>query len=562
MAAPQPSSPATAQAGNQTEEKRDVLNLSEIRRLLESGENDSAMTQIESYLEAYPSDTEARLLKVEICFEARRDYGYVVDTLKALQGDAQWGEKLADLQQRRRALVEELVSEGRNQIARQISAGIPAFDNALVLEPDDPSVPFAAALALTRWKEEKRDELQPGMFGSAFPVPEGRRRMFLQAWAKGLEKYLRLARDRSVPGDTVHHKATERLIQFWLAQSDVHPDLLALLSDPAQSSEEVTKLTRQALVKVIEHAAGIMLRLLRAEEDAEASKLLAVCKPYAESVPLIPLIDGQMALIAGDRDHAKASFTAALTTVPLRMKAKTALTTAQRILKATGAVQTTCKQCGRVTSMPEQFCSLCGSNLYTRPLIDERYQLESTQAVLLARIGLAELLRDTDPAEVETHVTAVLAELGKEHRAVPLVNELLAHAENSTPKDQNPAEQAIALLREEGVTPAVLHHLNRVTEQHPARWLEVPVATRVSIVRRLIKADALKAAKSLIAVAFTDKPERESVRTLNEELTDAIQEMSAKAVEAARHELESSDAEGAIQILSGAMELDQSDAMI
>ncbi|MDX2160050.1 MAG: type IV secretion system DNA-binding domain-containing protein [bacterium] len=544
------------------DEKRELMPLSDIRRLLESGEPDDAMTHIDAFLDVHPDDEEARLLKVEICFEARRDFLFVSNTLKALESSVGLHDRVAELHQRRRALVEELITEGRGRIMRQITDGVPLFENALVLELDDPSVPFAAALALLKWKEEKRDELQPGLFGSLFPVPEGRRRIFLRAWSKHLEKYLRLARERSHAGDAVHQKATEKLIHFWLSQSEVNPDLLALLSDPAQPSDEITQLTRKALVKVIEHAGGLVARLVRREDDAEAARLIDAAALYAGCVPVIAYLQGEMALIAGDQAAAQAAFQRALTPAPLRMKAKTALHVARRIFKAISGVSVTCKHCGRVTSMPEQVCSLCENNLNTRKLTDDRYPIEPENTEVLARVALAEMLRDSAPEAAGQHIRAAIETLGSEHRAVGALNELLGATESQTEKEQNPALHLVERLRDEGLTPAMLHQINRLTEKHPAKWMELPSAGRVSVVRRLLKDGALKPATAVMRAAFGDAPRRGSVRTLQTELDHAIRAASAEAMRAAQRELDSSDAEGAIQMLSGAMELDPSDSMI
>ncbi len=544
------------------DDSRPMSALADIRRLLESEDNDEALTQINNYLTEHPDEVEAQLLKVEVCFEARREYGFIVDTLNGLVGDPAHTARIEELQQRRRGLVEELVSDGRNQIMRKINDGVPHFDSAVILEPSDPSVPFAAALALIKWKEERRDELAPGIFGSMHPVPENRRRVFLQVWSKHLEKYLRLTRERSAAGDSLHQKATERLIHFWLSQQEVHPDLFALLNDPDQANGEVAQLTRQALVKVIEHAASVIARLLRTGEDAEAEHLLAVCKPYAASVPAVAVMQGEYSLIKENKEDAVAAFTCALSPIPLKIKARTALATSQRIMKVIGSVKATCLHCGRVTNLPESMCSLCGSDLNTRKLTEDRYPIESSQSPILARVALVELVRADDPAAADEHLQAAIDALGAEHRAVPALNELRTAVPADARKDENPLEKVVETIRSEGITPAVLYHVLRLTERTPGAWSSLPVASRLMVIRRLLAANAVKAAKLVMKASFADGTLPRAAKKLSLDLETAVRSLVDDAITTAQAQLDSNDAEGAIGTISGAMELEPSDALI
>jgi len=546
----------------QNDERREDSTLVEIRRLMDNGELDDAMSQIETYLTDHADDVDAKLLKVEICFAAHRDFPYIVDTLKAFDALGLQRDRVDLLQTRRQALVEEYVTNGRGRLMRVINDGIPFFESALVLEPEDPSVPFAAALALFAWKDEKRDEVQPGLFGSFFPVQEGKRRIYLQTWAKQTEKYLRLARERSQPGQGVYQKATERLIQFWLSQSEVHPDLLAILSDPSQSTSEINELTRQALVKVIEHASNIAVRLLRNEDDAQAEILLTVCTPYAASVATFHYVNGEYHRVGERADDARAAYMAALNVKPLRIKSKTALTTASRILKAISEVKTTCKYCGRASSMPEMQCSLCASALNVRQLTEDRFNIEPNHIGVLARIGLAELLRQHESSAAENYMREAIALLEKDHRAIPALTELLTNVETTTPKEQHPAEMIAVAVREEGLTPAVMYRITRLTNKQPGQWLDLALATRVMIARRLIDTGALKPAQAMMNVAFNDHAERANVKALHGMLKNAIMALIERAKASAQDALASGDAESAIQALASALELNPLDELV
>ncbi len=549
----------------QADEKRGTF-MNDIRRLLESGEYDDALTQINDYLKDNAEDWAALLLKVEICLEAGREFPFVAETLKAAENApdadrAEYSRQVSDLQKRRKTKVEELVAGARERLNRHFDDAMITFDNALLLETDDPSVPFAIALAVGKWIDERLNA-PPAPSFSLFAPPEWRVRQSIQRGGKLIERCLVQTRERSRPTDPIYEKATLRLVQHWLAQSEIHPDLLALLGSADTMSEPMTESTRQALVKVVEQAASVAARLIRNGDSAQATKVLLACERFARSIPMIYLLLAENLRFSDapeSKQEAVTHYEAALKVMPPKWSAKVALDGAQRIMKVLSAVITKCPHCFRESANPEQKCGYCGGELAIRQLTGDRLHIELGQVAALANIGLAELIKDTDTAAAIRYVRAASEALGSDHRAQPELDILISTFETKTPTEEHPAQKiALALKdKDEPITPALLHQIARLSDDRPAVWMELPLQTRLMIARRLLRSGILKSAQQVLDTAFTDNPNRTVVIDLRRELKKAVDANIQNALRDADAELKAGDPETAIQIISQAMQIEQ-----
>lgn len=549
------------------DKKQNTLN--DIRRLFDSGETDDAMSQLNTFVDDNADDADALLLKARFSLELRRDYGFVVDTLKELavklSGNASYEQTIKELHQVRRNNITEDIASARGMLGRYNEDAMVRFEQVLILEPNEASVPFAIALTLDKWIVEKRSEA-PAPSYSFFSVSESRKYRLIQRVEKLKERCLKDTRERSEPHDIVHQKATQTLLQYWLEQSEIHPEMLALLENPIYATDEgnevIDEMARAALRKVVDSTASVIAQLLRINELEAAYKLIAVCKPYGKDMPIIKVLQAEyLRLKSADAQSANvlALYISALKTHPLHIKTQDALKAARNITRICDGIEVKCPNCFAVLTIVDAEC-ICNSDLKVNKLLMDRYEVEARQAAALVHIGAAELLKDADKAKSASHIEAAREILGKQHRATVYLDDLSASLQQE-PQEENVADK-VAVMIKDGITPSLLHQIERLNDQKPEMWHDLPLKVRAAIVRNLLQSSLLKPAQEMIAAAFSDQPKRVLVKSLHHELNQAIDASRDAAIFTAQNALNSGDAETAIQVLSSVMELDSSIALL
>ncbi len=516
--------------------------LEDIRRLCEAGDATTALDLIDLWLADNPTDTEARLLRAEICLSAQQNYTYIGQLL--INPNFAEDARVEELRQRSSERAWNLVAQGREHLrSRYPDEALECFDQAMALLPFDVVIPLAAGLALIR-------NGAPETLAAHSPFEESRRRLNPTVLANKIEHYLRLVIAQTEPDVRPFEVAATMLLKHWLAQNKLTPEAFNLLTRFPQPTPTTLELQSALNLRVLALAEQTVAYLLRIGLSTQANTLLTQC---AKAKITSARLDLLMAERCGDQPglsgQALAAYRRALAKQTGGKAPVITSEAARSLLVALKGMQITCRHCGKTVPPDSALCPFCETSLIQHKLRMDDYPDVSEAA--LAHIGMGDVLAAQGEREQAFDHYRRAGDLLPEHSpALNLLNTLHERltVEAAVTPDREPL-QIIRALDERGINAEVLARISRVNERQPDEWLVLLPAQRARLIRTLIAADHLKLAGETLALAFA--PESKLAIKLCQQLNAAVDQ----AVKAALIDVQNQSPETGIAIASQALDL-------
>lgn len=541
------------------------LPLQDIRTKFDGDDRDGAFSLINQYLQEHPGDTEARLMKAEMCLQAKTDYEYVGSTLDLLHSDDDTqAARIVRLRQQCEDRAWELVNAGRGRMRSRFGGDAVAdFDSAVTLRPRDPVVALSGALALLRQAtnnpvEADEDDNEPDSWLSALnlgkpkPIPPSAH------WSAAIERLLRRVIELTRPGERLYEVAVVCLIKHWLNANKLNVEALTLMESLGEPRKTWVDLHRDLLARVLGFLHDTAAGFLRGGDDANARRVLTACEREG-------VVNVRLLLLDADRRAPgsaarKTAFRRALKTAEVPTT-NPALAQLKSLLVLAQGIQFKCRVCGREIRPTAESCPFCESRQAVRTLLIDRYDLRSAEnAQAAVHIGIAETLeaagdRDAAYAHIEQAVELLPLERRTKGQVFMLYTRLKpSHVEQPQNEAESSAMRALRLTAE-GVTPDAVLQITRINDNQPDAWMQIAVAQRAAVVRRLIAAGQLKLAREVLALAFADNPERKLAQDVHRALERAIDAHLAAVSAEADEMTRSGRPETAITLLTDALAL-------
>ena len=515
--------------------------LDEIRQLFAGDDEGDALDLLDAYLDTYPADWEATLLKIELSLEADRNAGFIGETLPRLLAEHPTSERVQQVA----ALVEDrvraLLNEGRRELrGRYRRDAHTAFERAMALAPRDPAVPLAAALALLGEGSSAPSDDDDGLIlltlfeGSLARAGETR-----DGQDPKIETYLRRALEIGPPEHPACWEAAGHLLRQMLAAGRID-QALDLLQGEAAFDGQTPALEAELALRAILGALGRAAGFLRAGQMPIADELLAACADLMPDLPLVHLLQAAARTLSGDTAAALAHYEGVVSVSPDHL-GPPSLDRAAALWHLAQAQRLACPHCGKDTDPLTLVCGICDSRVSQHELVIDRYGLDEAPPALIAHIGLAELTaaQGDTPAAIR-HLDRALADLPAGHAAARRLRTLrgkwLAEAAPELELEQ-PAAAALAAWEHDGLTPEVAAQVRYVAETAPAAWRETAPETRHALARALLDASDLALAQMFLGAAFADERADGVVGSLRAELASAVARQVAALTAGARNAL-------------------------
>lgn len=532
--------------------------LEAIRQLFQSGDTDEALQLLDDYLAEYPHDTEAELVKVELCLEADCEHTYIGQALtrfaRALPNSAQ----VQALCERRERLVREALAEARKAAKRNyVDSAIERLDQVIALAPEDPGVAMAAARAVFTINPDDLDDDAPGLEGFEYlwSPPD-----YLSSTSSRLEagcRYLRRAMECSLPDEPVHVQATRLLVQGYIEQDRIDLALDLLQTLPSQVTN-TADWAQQVPIRALTAVVKVALHLLSLGEPERARELLDLCERVAPDLLPVRLARAEYLLQMGRPTRALAAYRAALRHAQPQLT-PLPLTAVKQIWEKSQAFQVTCPHCFKRVEPTTLQCPFCEASLRRQALLVDRYNLEKAPQAAVAHTGIAEILAGRGQLDrALTQLDAALRCLPDDHPARKKLGEQADRwkADRNPPQpEHSEALQAIEHWQQSGLTLQALLQIQRACQMPSSGWAEVPLKDRYALARALLDQIHLPTARAVLDTAFTDNPRRKMVGKLRARLVSALEDYAAQRLAEARQALQDGSPETAIQMADGVLEL-------
>lgn len=510
-----------------------------------------ASEHLKVYLENFPDDVEAQLLKAEMCLKWHQNNQYDAASHvlhKIALPEALLERKIA-LQALAEKEVQRLLDIGRTLLEEKDNIGEASlnFDRALLLAPNDVALIYGCGMSLVKWDGKTKAALaRRSRFGSS----NSDRVNGQKVWQEAVHKYLKQAIERSNAGDSIYDNAAYHLAKHALHIDNVTLEMIETLNEIPAPTEEMQELMEALSKTITEKALAMVKILLQVDATRKASGLLKLIKNIAPNMPQLPILFAEKYRIAHQAEKAIEQYKRAINirNRTIEFSFATVLKLQKRLEKMTIA----CPKCKK-RHVPSLKCPTCEHDFENHKPLFTRYEIENLST--LAHIGIAELLHESGhDNEAAKHLEIVISELSEIHSALVglrVFQSKLLHSDYEIP----PLKRILDELDTNQVTQSLLYHIEQLTTTSPELWFELPVATRLRLCRSLCDAGYLRETRTLFNAAFADNMERKSVQAFAQHLESQLKARVEQLYEEAQKEFDNHRPEESIQLSNHALEL-------
>lgn len=523
--------------------------LDEIAALFQNGDREDALELIDAYLTAHQDEPYARLLKAEMCLELDVQSGFVGQVMTELEPLIR-SDTFKRLQIKIDSHVSRKISEGRDKLHRNPSGAVSCFEAACALAPCDPAVPLAIAQSLINHTSETESEtgnslvmqLSQLWFDRQEQAEDEVDESDEQDTTSLLERFLYLALMRSSPDDHVYKQADRLLARCWLDRGQL-ARVIDWLEHPTRNQATASDIQELLNGRMMDDIQTIAITLMCAGEFESADDIVSQWTLDLPATPALRLWQAELLRLRGQTIEAIAAYEYTLETFD--PAPGVSYKNVYDFWMKAQDMRITCQQCSKANRALELNCVLCDGSLRKHELLSKIYNTRNAPPSAIAHIGLAELLPEARQTERIHHMCAALEELAADDRSGrnTIQNEItrLSVSERAA---TIPDTAILNVVKQQQITPESLSELRSI---EPAIWVTVPLQTRLAMVRRLLKANALVEVRDLARIIFAEKSTLPSVHTVLTKIEEAVNTRAAELMNGAQSALKCGHTNQAVQ---------------
>ncbi|NLX17648.1 MAG: hypothetical protein GXY45_11885, partial [Ramlibacter sp.] len=436
-----------------------------------------------------------------------------------------------------------------------------AFEEAVALAPEDPAVSLAVALALLSHNQQsaaddvEEDEDPLAVLQALLDESKAGERRTVE-----IEKYLRRTVEIAPHDHPAYTEAAKHLCRRLSHQGKIG-EALTLQQTVAAADPDFLALAASIARQAVMVALSRVTLLLRVGELDQAQAILDLCAQAAPDLALRHLLQAELLVLRRDK-AAEAAYRQVLAAAQNPDPTPIEYGLAEAAWRVADQVEITCPRCGTTARLEKARCGICDQVLEQHDLLIDCHELAGIGESVAASTALAVLLHEQgDTVQALSYLAQAFAGLPDGHEMLEDLRAVRAEwqALCSPAPEHQLAQAAFAAWRAQGLTPEVLGQVHQVCAVAPEMWPGLPVRDRTALVRSFLKAGELALAGQLLHTAFTDDPNRKSVKMLEDQLEEAVQSAVAVLLEKAQHALSANQAEEALAQAEAALQLNPAD---
>lgn len=528
--------------------------LDDIKTLYEGGDQEDAFELLEAYLQEYPADLDATLLKARLCLELNRDLDFAGRVLPVLRTERPTSSEVSQLADQVEGRVRAKLAEGRKELdGHYWNDALRCFEVAVSLAPDDPAVSLAAGLALHDLDSADLSQDAGDLFrrssgnaqGKVMEAAETYLQATVQATANG---HVRL----NGSAGRVLAAARTALVQRWLMAGKTQAVLDLLDSVGVPDMEAL--ITGYLVRRTVDHIA-LFVRVGRFQD---AAMLMAESAKHLPETAAILLLAAEVALAGDAFDDARDLFSRGVALLEAGAP-ETTLAMARAAWTAVTATQLTCERCGKPLDALSDECAYCAAPLEQSDLLYDLCVANAMPLVVGLHLGLAAVLVRLDATteareQLETAITQIPLDNAGRHDLEEALQDLIT--QQQVAETPPLAEVVVSEWQAaDELTAGVLAGVRRVCEQDAASWLKVPFYPRRALAKALVEDGEFVLARLVLDTAFVDNPARITIVALQDRLEAEIEELIDYLLMMADEDYGTGRTQVALDTLEDALEL-------